>query len=450
MFSYIRFIVIIIGCLTCNFAFALSGSWEGNLTVGGTRLPLVFKFSEENGITKACSIDSPMQNAYNIPAEIQFCSADSISVYSSIIGAEYSGKILTDRIEGNFSQRGYSFDLILTPQAPQEEKRPQTPKPPFPYSTSDVRFSSDDGVELAGTLTIPETVDSNTPCVVMVTGSGLQNRDEEIFEHKPFAVIADVFARNGIASLRYDDRGFGESGGDGMSATTLTFSNDAKAAVEYIRDLNRFNKIGILGHSEGGTIAFMLGAEKIPDFIVSMAGMSMPAKETILDQNRSALKNQGFYDDEIEQTIAILNIAFDQIAEDVRNNRETKIDFDKIVKYNHFEVDPLVLNSLKSNSQLDNRWLRYFLTIVPKEYLKEVTCPVLALNGEKDTQVEAQANLDIIRSTLPSSEIHKLKDLNHLFQHSTTGKITEYSEIKETISPEVLEIMVNFIKKNNK
>ncbi|MDE6522388.1 MAG: lysophospholipase, partial [Muribaculaceae bacterium] len=245
-------------------SYSQSGIWSGDLEVQGIKMPIVFHLDDDNP-----SMDSPSQGVKGIPIQITREAPVGISVNIPVIGASFKGVSVGDKILGKFTQSGMTFPLTLLP-GEIIAKRPQTPKPPYPYSKEEVSFSNGDAV-LKGTLTLPEGFNKDTPVVIMVTGSGLQNRDEEIFDHKPFAVIADALARNGVASLRYDDRGFGESTGDAVNCTTEDHVNDALAGIDLLRQ--RFNKVGVLGHSEGGTISFMLGADNKVDFIVSLAGM---------------------------------------------------------------------------------------------------------------------------------------------------------------------------------
>ena len=275
IFSFIAFIA-----LTCQAQVqpttALEGSWSGKLKVGAMSLTLVLHLEQADGYVKA-SLDSPDQGAKGISAYKEYLSDDSVAVKVESIGATYRAKLKDGKLDGTFSQMGMKIPLVLTKGVP-EVKRPQEPKQPYPYDTEEVTFKNEaDGAMLAGTLTWPVGYDKNTkkkPMVVLfVTGSGQENRDEEIFKHKPFLVIADYLARQGIASLRYDDRATGKSvGGDVKNATSEDFARDAAAGLEFLRSKKAFSKVGIIGHSEGGLIAFILGAQKKTDFIVSLAG----------------------------------------------------------------------------------------------------------------------------------------------------------------------------------
>lgn len=432
-------------------AYALDGAWSGDLKLGQVKMPLVFNFTENEAGDTQCTLDSPSQNAKGIPATVVVCTSDSISIECKNIGAIYSGKILGETISGTFSQRGFSFPLNLTRQLPLEARRPQTPKPPFPYSVTDTVFTANDGAKMSATLTLPLNTDSRKiPVVLMVTGSGPQNRDEEVFEHRPFAVIADYLARNGIGSLRYDDRGTGKSTGDFKKATTETFKEDAESGISFLRTFPQIGKVGVLGHSEGGTIAFMLGAEGMPDFIVSLAGMAIGGKETLMMQNRHALDKWGMAEDEKENSLKLISMTFDAMAEQGRKNINEPIDIDSIQKAAGVTVNPNILASIKMTQKNRTPWFDYFLNLNPRDFLSSIKCPVLAINGDKDTQVDCGSNISLIQEIVPHAEIRIMPGLNHLMQHCTTGESSEYSEIKETISPEVLTTISEFIRSMNK
>ena len=427
--------------------YALTGSWRGTLNLGQMKVPLVFNFSEMATGETQCTMDSPSQGAKGIATEVVLCTADSVSLTCNAIGVSYTGKISAGSINGRFSQRGYVFPLDLTPDSPAEERRPQTPKPPYPYNVTDTTFTASDGAVMSATLTLPSTPESRKiPAVVMVTGSGPQNRDEEYFDHKPFAVIADFLARNGIASLRYDDRGTGKSTGDFLTSTTFTFKDDALSGIEFLRSIDCIGRVGILGHSEGGTIAFMAAAEDKADFIVSLAGMAISGKETMMRQNKHALDKSGLSDADKTNSLKIIGIVFDTIARQVRNGVTAPIDIDSIMAANGVQLPQQIIQSLKMTQSTRAPWVDSFLTINPREYLADVKCPVLAINGEKDMQVNPD-NLSVIKEFVPKAETMLMPDLNHLLQHAVTGEITEYDEIRETISPDVLEAIVQFIKK---
>lgn len=427
-------------------ASALTGNWRGELKMGPAALPLVFNFSETEDGKTSCTLDSPQQNVKGLPMNVDYLSSDSIAVTSTMIGATFRGHIGAAEIKGIFQQRGYSFQMTLVQDEPLSVRRPQTPHPPYPYQTVDTTFISTDGTVLSGTVVIPhKSSGRKMPMVVMVSGSGPQNRDEEIFEHRPFAVIADFLARNGIASFRYDDRGTAGSKGDFMVATTYTFRDDADAALRFARGIKNVGKAGILGHSEGGTIAIMLAEENLPDFIVSLAGMAISGEETILDQNRRLMEKYGVDPQKTEEYMKVIERFFSEISVQTKEGRMERIDIEALAVESGVVLPPMFLQSLKMNEEKRTDYFSTFLTIDPRNELWKIKCPVLALNGTLDTQVDASKNLSAIREGIKKAEIHELPGLNHLFQHAVTGEIAEYDNIRETISPEVLTLISSFI-----
>ena len=381
-------------------------------------------------------MDSPDQGAKGIPIEVTRTATGSITIKVPSIGATYEGLWLIKQIAGTFKQMGASMPLTLMPG---EEKlnRPQTPKGPFPYAQEEVSFSNGEAV-LKGTLVLPEGCTRNTPVLIMITGSGLQNRDEEIYEHKPFAVIADALARAGIATLRYDDRGFGESTGDLVHCTTEDMKNDALAGIGLLRE--RFDRVGVIGHSEGGTIALMLAAENKADFIVSLAGMVVSGKETLLWQNRVSLAAAGIPAETIDSYCKALETVFDASTAGMPLPSASQFDLPAALSQNLSAV----------MRQLSMPYLKHFVTLDVRPLLGVISCPVLALNGTKDMQVEAESNLGALRSGLPDNPCNKLETVegvNHMFQHCQTGMTTEYRDIEETFAPEVLETLVEWFSK---
>ena len=389
----------------------IEGTWHGTLKLNAMKLSIVMHFSDN-----ACTLDSPDQGAKGIKGEVREITAEKVDVAFPTLNATYTGVLKDGKIEGTFTQMGYKLPLVLEEGQP-VRIRPQTPQPPFPYQTEEVSFvNTEDSASLAGTLTYPVGYNSKrkVPVVIMVTGSGLQNRDEELFEHKPFLVIADFLARNGIASLRYDDRGAGLSTGDIENVTTEGFCRDAAAGIAFLRKTGHFSKIGVLGHSEGGSIAFMLAAQKKCDFIVSMAGPGLRGDSIIVEQTNELLRQQG-----------------QPATMTVRQMRLTML------------------------LQKTNPWYDYFVDFDPAPVIKQIKCPALLINGDKDSQVMAASNIPVIRALLSDNEKHQLPDnqvikvypgLNHLFQHCTTGMPAEYGSIEETISEEVLHDIAEWIK----
>ena len=409
---------------------AQTGAWTGKLKVSGVELALIFNIGEESA-----TLDVPDQGAKDIPVEVSRDAVGGITLNVPAINASFKGLWAGKVIAGTFTQHGMSFPMTLTPGAP-VVRRPQTPVGPFPYTTEEVSFSNGDAV-LKGTLTMPADCDRKTPVLVMVTGSGLQNRDEELFSHKPFAVIADAFARAGIATLRYDDRGFGESTGDVVLCTTEDLKNDALAGVKLLRD--RFERVGVIGHSEGGTIALMLAGERQVDFAVSLAGMIVSGAETLLAQNRRAFESAGLPESEVEAFARLLSDTFTAIR--------TRAPLPSADNYDI--TDALRKNYAAALPSFRTPYMEFFLGLDLSASLSGITCPVMALNGAKDTQVQCDRNIAALEAGLPSnsrSVIRAEDGLNHLFQHCVTGEVSEYKSIEETFSPEVLSEMIAWIK----
>ena len=427
----LRTLTSVVFAMMAFAANAQEGTWNGELNVMGNKVPLVFNFS-----TNGCTIDSPSQGVNGIQAEKTVKDDGTISVKVGMIGATFEGKMTDGEIKGTYVQNGFPLPLTLKP-GKLVVKRPQTPVPPFPYKEESVSFTNAQ-YTFNGTLTLPENYSKNTPVVLMVTGSGQQNRDEELFSHKPFAVIADALARQGIASLRYDDRGWGDKSVNFADFTTDDFRQDAAAAIPLLR--KRFNKVGILGHSEGGTIAMMLAAEGKADFIVSLAGMAISGKETLIMQNRQAMSAIGLPKETVDSYCNSISKALDEIASGKKAN---EINIDDV---------PVALKpvTIKALQQADTPYIRHLLTVDAGKLLPEIKCPVLALNGTKDTQVDCDANTTRIEKGLADCKhsIKKIDGVNHLFQHCNTGIVTEYQQIEETISPEVLQVVAKWIKTN--
>ena len=380
----------------------------GKLNLGPQSLTIVLHVNCNAQGEVECTLDSPDQGVKGIAVETDYCSSDSISVSIASLALSFQGKLKGDEIVGTFTQ-GQSFPLILK-RGEEKLNRPQNPVAPYPYKTEEVAFKNvADGATLVGTLSYPVGYKKGkTPVVLMVTGSGQENRDEEIFDHKPFLVIADYLARHGVATLRYDDRGFGKStGGDVEHATTLDFMRDAASGVDFLRTSKQFGKVGILGHSEGGSIAFMLGAKGKVDFVISMAGVGVKGDTALTAQANKILELTG-------QSM-------------------------------RFSTHQYRMNAIIERSP----WLNFFIDYDPSGDISKTLCPVMAINGSRDVQVIPSLNLMGIKAHLkPNSKniIKEYPSLNHLFQHCKTGNVLEYRMIEETISPEVLEDIVRFIK----
>ena len=385
---------------------ALVGLWSGKLEGGPMTLTIVLKLEQADGYVKV-TMDSPDQAVQGLSAKKECLTDDSLAVKVESLGITYCARLKDGKLDGTFSQRGSTAPLVL-----EELKRPQHPQPPYPYTTEEVSFRNErDSATLAGTLCWPVGYNPKAkkkPAVVLfVSGSGQENRDEEIYDHKPFLVIADYLARQGIASLRYDDRAFGASkGGDLRNATSEDFARDAAAGLEYLRSRKAFGKVGVIGHSEGGLIGFILGAQGLTDFLVSLAGTGVKGDTLLASQQNRALE--------------LMGMPANVTAEKVRQNEMIQ----------------------------KRPWLRWFVDYDPSENISKTKCPVFALNGDLDIQVISSLNLPGIERNLPKSKKNLIKEypgLNHLFQHCTTGATNEYRQIEETISPEVLSDIAEWI-----
>ena len=425
-----RILTIIV--LLFSFAFlsnAQTGTWTGKLEVQGMKLTIVFHLDGDEP-----TMDSPDQAAQGIPIQVEKSGTGKITIRIPMLGANYEGLWLGKQIVGNFTQMGQSLPLSLTP-GEDRLNRPQTPQGPFPYGTEEVSFDNGDA-HLAGTLVLPEGYSRKTPVLIFVTGSGQEDRDETIFEHKPFAVIADALGRAGIATLRFDDRGVGGSTGEVANATTEDFRDDALAGIKLLRE--RFDKVGVIGHSEGGTIALMLAADKQVDFIVSLAGMVVSGLETIVAQSRVSLESAGYTGETV-----------DKYCEAVRQAGYVRVHGGRMPFPDELDLpDELKQSYQQVLRQIQTPWMIKLLSLDMRPLLGGITCPVLAINGSKDIQVDPESNLGALRDGLPASpknRIEAIEGVNHLFQHCSTGAISEYRQIEETFAPEALEMIVRWL-----
>lgn len=441
----------------------LNGSWSGKLKLpNGIQLTIVFNinYSDEK---YSATLDSPDQGVKGIPCGEVKVISDSISIDVPAIVGNYSGKINSEAktISGLWNQAGNSFELNL--EYSKEfvgPKRPQEPKPPFPYNSEDVKFFNEkDSITLAGTFTYPKE-DGKFPAVVLITGSGAQNRDEEIFNHKPFLVISDFLTKNGYAVLRFDDRGVGESEGNHSIATTFDFAEDVRAAIKYLKARNEVdnNKIGLIGHSEGAMIASIVASESDDvAFIILMAGPGLPGDSILYLQTELIYRAEGQSEEQIHEILNELREVYSILKSDIdesemkeRLKRKYQQRFDKMS-----DEEKQRFGDLNTYMEMEIRiatspWFRAFLKFDPRPILEKVKCPVLAVIGEKDLQVPPKENLPAIEDALKRGgnknfKVTELPNLNHLFQTSQFGTISEYGIIEETMSPPALETMLNWL-----
>ena len=432
------------------FSQDIIGSWNGVLEANGIQLRIVFHFEEKDGVYTT-TMDSPDQGAKDIKTTNTILKKKILTVNIAKLFAAFEGKVKKNSIEGIFKQMGASYPLVLK-RGTIGIKRPQDPKPPYPYHVEDVHFENKPAdIRLAGTFTCPKE-GSNFPVVVLITGSGGQNRNEELFNHRPFLVLANYLTRQGIAVLRYDDRGIGESKGVYATASIQDFATDALAAVSYLKTRSEINpnKIGLIGHSEGGSISFIASADnKDVAFIVSMAGVSIKG-DSLMKLQRYAISKAA-------------NVS----EKDIAKNEDLVMQMSAIIEkhsadsvFNHTDmfIEEIIPADMKENIAARNSYKNHLsgmaspeiysiLSYNPMEDLQKIECPVFAINGEKDLQVPAEINLQHFEKWLQGKvTTKKYPGLNHLFQHCQTGMVDEYPKIEETISEEVLSDIAKWIK----
>ncbi|UUW09128.1 alpha/beta fold hydrolase [Flavobacterium plurextorum] len=428
----------------------ITGQWNGLLKVPNGQLRVVFHVSKtENGYNG--TMDSPDQKVTGVPL-------GKVAFENSILKLEipsaqisYEGALNKDNIVvGKFTQGGQSLELDLSKETIQKQvyARPQESQKPYPYYTEEVKFENKtDNVVLAGTLSLPKK-EGNFPAVILITGSGRQNRDEELLGHKPFLVLADYLTKKGIAVLRFDDRGAGESTGDFSKASTIDFSKDVEAGVDYLKTRKEIDKkkIGLIGHSEGGLIApIIAGNSKDIDFIVLLAGPGLRGDTLLLLQTELIERQSGVSNEEIKKRQEILKGAYDLVVASSANDENFK---NSVSTYFNSKFDE---NQAKAaTNQITSNWWYTFIKMDPAVALAKVKCPVLALNGSKDLQVPAEVNLQVIEKTLAKAGNKKvtakiLPNLNHLFQECKTGSPDEYEKIEQTFSPIALEEISSWV-----
>lgn len=436
----------------------IDGTWMGVLDTGTIQLHVVFHIlNSANGLT--ATMDSPDQGMKGLLASAVKRDGASLRIEADKLDGVFEGAITADKssIDGKWTQAGNTLSLVLKPvkdEAVLEPKRPQNPVKPYPYRDEDVTYENKiQNVTLAATLTIPQGK-GPFPAVVLITGSGPQDRDETLLGHKPFLILSDYLTRHGIAVLRADDRGTAKSTGDFKTATTADFATDTEAGIAYLKTRPEVDshKIGLIGHSEGGVIAPMIAARN-PDvaFIVMMAGTGVPGDQVLLAQEEAIAVAGGSKPEEAakhavkeKEMLALIE------AEKVPTEKDDAA-LEKELKEKMAGDVPEAQINLQIK-QLTSPWFRYFLTYDPAVTLRKVTCPVLVLSGEKDKQVLPEQNLPPIRQALTQAgnkhfEVDELPGLNHLFQTAKTGSPAEYAGIEETMSPLALEKMAAWIAK---
>lgn len=442
----------------------LDGYWLGQLNVQGQTMRIAFNISNQEG-HYSTTMDSPDQKAKDIPAKTISMTKENIEVSIPQMGVNFTGElILKNKIKGIFKQGQFQIPLELekVKHLASNLSRPQNPIKPYPYDSEDITFENKkSNISLSGTLTKPKQGGA-FPCIILISGSGAQNRDEEILGHKPFLVLADHFTKLGFAVLRYDDRGTNQSEGDFHTATSLDFAEDVESALAFLKtrkDIDH-HKIGLIGHSEGGLIAPMVATNHPTEisFIVLLAGTGVIGKEIILDQIEAINRSNGETESQISNSLYMSKVIFDYLEsiQDNENRKDllTKFIKDQINNNSKFKLpkDVTAKQFIKSQvPSLSSDWMNFFLFYNPQETLSKVTCPILAINGDKDQQVTSELNIPIIKKIIEQNQPNTnkaiiLPNLNHLFQECKTGSPNEYENIKQTFSPLALQAISNWLK----
>jgi len=431
----------------------LDGDWSGALQLGVVKLRMALHVKTGADGTTA-TFDSVDQGALGLPVSSIARDGAKVRLELKAPSAVFEGALAADgaTIVGAWTQRGAALPLTLVRQAPgapqAKLERPQTPVPPFPYLAEPVTFPGAEA-SLAGTLTVPRGA-GPFPSVVLIAGSGPNDRDETIFGHKPFWVLADYLTRRGIAVLRYDKRGIGASGGDLAHATTLDFAADAAAAVAWLltrRDIDP-RRIGLIGHSEGGVIApIVADKHRSVAFIVLLAAPGMDGQTILGLQAVLVARAAGVPGGKIAQN-QVLNRTIYAAVESARDQAEARARVGPLLAKAAADGELPAATVDAQTAAVSSDWFRVFLSYDPLPALRQVRCPVLVLAGAKDLQVPPKENLPLLRQALAGNgdaTVEELPGLNHLFQTATTGGVGEYAAIEETLSPAMLERVADWI-----
>ncbi|HEX6087943.1 MAG TPA: alpha/beta hydrolase [Thermoanaerobaculia bacterium] len=433
-----RLLLTLLLTFTASAQPSIEGTWLGTLNAGPQKLRLSVTLTR-NGMALAGTMNSLDQGSGEMPLRDVMFRDGKLTFALPALGVTYEGTLSGDTITGTFTQ-GMAFPLTLTrgESQPAAARRPQEPKKPYPYAEEDVVVANGD-VRLAGTLTLPRSAPP-FPAVVLITGSGAQDRDETVFGHKPFLVLADHLTRRGLAVLRVDDRGTGKSTGSLASVTTEDLAADTLAAVKFLRARKDIAKIGLIGHSEGGVIAPMV-ANRSQDvaFLVLVAAPGLPGDQIIMRQTESLGVAAGASREIVAQGVAQQRQILDLVM-------KTKDEAALRAKLQELLGKQMTAEMLDAQvRQLASPWYRWMLAYDPRPALRKVRVPLLAINGAKDIQVAAKENLAAIAAAAPHAKIVELPGLNHLLQTAATGAVSEYATIEETVAPVALEMIAEWI-----
>lgn len=446
------------------------GTWQGALNLG-VELRVVFHISADGKGGFSATADSPDQSAYGFKCDTVIIKNNELIIEMKTLSASFAGKMLNDStIEGTFTQNTEMPLVLKRTDKVTERQRPQTPKPPFPYKSEEVEYNNNDrSLRYGATITVPEGK-GPFPALVMITGSGQQDRDETIIGHKLFAVIADHLTRKGVIVLRVDDRGIGKSTGDFSTATSADFAKDVSSSVDYLLSRPEVDKtkIGLLGHSEGGMIAPLVAIQRTEvNFIVMLAGPGVRIVDLMAEQNEAIARSAGVSDSALKE----IKPLFRRVALAITNAKDSST---AVAEVSMITENWAVLRSktlleelnfgtaqkryeyiVEMVKQFQSPWFRYFINFSPQPYLAQLECKVLALNGDKDIQVISSQNIPGIEAALKRSrskvyDVKELPGLNHLFQTCKKCTVEEYGELEETISPLALEEISEWLIKNVK
>lgn len=443
-----------------SYAQDLSGKWSGIIESGKSE-PVVFNFTiEKSGEKYSTTIDIPALRAANLKPKETVFSNEELVVDGSNLGFKYQGTFKKDlqQIEGTFTEGLNALPLVLKKVQTETQNtftRPQEPVKPYPYTEEEITFyNKEANITLSATLTLPRKT-GKYPIVILISGSGPQDRDETFYEHKPFLVLSDYLTRQGIGVLRYDDRGVGKSSGDHNAATSKDLATDVLSAIEYLKSRNDVDKIGLIGHSEGAIIAPMAAnLNKNVSFIVMLGGTGIPGSEVSLYLSKKTrgfpVQDEAAYESAIKKAIQIA--ATDKELVDIKKDLEIHyykaiVPMLKPIINSDEKISAIITSLIETRT---SPWNRYFYNYNPANELEKVTCPVLALNGSKDMQVQPKINQEGIRKALTKGHnkdfsIYEIPNLNHLFQECESGEMTEYSSIIQTLAPFVLQQISNWI-----
>ncbi|MDO6389970.1 alpha/beta fold hydrolase [Pontibacter sp. BT731] len=438
------------------------GPWHGTLEAPGARVTIIFRLNSSESGQLTATMDIPMQGVKGMAIPETELKKDSLYLGVPGGGFAYAGKITgPETINGSWKQAGMAFPLSLAKGEPTEAKRPQMPAKPYPFQEQEVTVENKAaGITLAGTLSIPAGKGKH-PAVILFTGSGRQDRDMTLLGHKPFLVLADHLTRQGFAVLRLDDRGAGKSGGNHTMATTQDFVSDAQAAYAFLKTHQQVNpkKIGLLGISEGALIASSVAAANTDvAFVVLMAGSAVPGVDLLVSQNEAILKSQ-LPEATLQKYLQLRRAQFEVAASDAEVfeaaqkirvlEQEARANLEEKDQQLAVMLSPQAENAVVA--QITTPWMRHFLAYDPAPALQQLKMPVLALNGSKDLQVPAAANLAATEKALKAAgnkryTIKELSGLNHIFQNADTGQVHEYATIEETMAPAALDTMSAWMK----